>query len=431
MRLLDNQTKKKYERYLKILESKNVGTVVIGVYIDRETPIEHQCGSCENVWTTKPSALADKRSTGLCPTCGRQRIGKQLRTKHDDFIKTVDSIDNKLEVLETYITSTTSLRFFHHLCNREFSASPNRINIVQGCPLCAKEKKNKERLAVKEKEFLIKFKELKGNEFDVVGQYTGSKKLIEIRHNLCKKTYFAIPYNIIHANSGCRHCAGFKDTQGFIDQVYEVHREEITVLGEYVNNRVHVRVRHNPCGHEWLKSPKDLLGGSSCPMCRSSNAERFVAELLKDNNISFTTQKTFEKCVHKHRLQFDFYIEDFLLIEFDGIHHFRPTSFSHETKEQQLKNFEMVKVHDNIKNKFAIDNNIMFYRIPYWQSPDIENIVKTILYENKLISHSKEETTSLYEVRSKWNEDKYMQDAIGHDNLNNYRIQLAKKVSNI
>jgi len=43
-------------------------------------------------------------------------------------------------------------------------------------------------------------------------------------------------------------------------------------------------------------------------------------KILKEKNIKFETQKTFEKCSYKSKLYFDFYLPDRkLCIEYNGI----------------------------------------------------------------------------------------------------------------
>jgi len=66
-----------------------------------------------------------------------------------------------------------------------------------------------------------------------------------------------------------------------------------------------------------------------------SHGERKIGQLLKENNISFVREKTFESCrfTDTHALaRFDFYVDNKYLIEFDGAQHFSPHNFG-ATKE--------------------------------------------------------------------------------------------------
>ena len=64
-------------------------------------------------------------------------------------------------------------------------------------------------------------------------------------------------------------------------------------------------------------------------------------------------QKMFNDCKYISTLRFDFYLPTHnVLIEFDGIHHYK--SFDYFGGE---KTFEETKIKDVIKNEFAKNNN--------------------------------------------------------------------------
>jgi hypothetical protein len=44
----------------------------------------------------------------------------------------------------------------------------------------------------------------------------------------------------------------------------------------------------------------------------------------------------------------------------------------------KLENFEIVKMHDEIKNKFCEEHNITLIRIPYWERKNLNIILKSI-----------------------------------------------------
>lgn len=68
---------------------------------------------------------------------------------------------------------------------------------------------------------------------------------------------------------------------------------------------------------------------------------------------------TFDDCIDKKPLQFDFYlIKENKIIEFDGEGHFMPI-FGEES-------FKGTQKRDKIKDIYCIKNNIPILRIPYW-----------------------------------------------------------------
>ena len=105
----------------------------------------------------------------------------------------------------------------------------------------------------------------------------------------------------------------------------------------------------------------------SCGCEKFSNGEKKIANILKENNIIFQTQKTFPNCKNKDLLKFDFYLPKYnILIEFDGEQHYRRTSYlgGIEKLRQQQQN-------DQIKNQWCKNNNIPLIRIPYYHLKEI------------------------------------------------------------
>ena len=109
-----------------------------------------------------------------------------------------------------------------------------------------------------------------------------------------------------------------------------------------------------------LNSPS---GTRSCGHCNNiSRGEEKIRNILKDNNINFMQEKTFNDCYNPEtnvRLRFDFYLPDYnCCIEYDGIQHFEGWSNS-------LLNLRDNKYRDNIKEEYCKNNNIRLIRIPY------------------------------------------------------------------
>lgn len=63
------------------------------------------------------------------------------------------------------------------------------------------------------------------------------------------------------------------------------------------------------------------------------------------------------------------------LIEADEKQYFNPSQFGGISKEQAQKNFEQLKIRDNIKNTYCKENNIKLLRIPYWEIDNIEQVL--------------------------------------------------------
>ncbi len=88
--------------------------------------------------------------------------------------------------------------------------------------------------------------------------------------------------------------------------------------------------------------------------------EKQIEQWLIDKNFKYEKEYSFDDCLNGkgNKLFFDFYLPELnMLIEFDGIHHF-----------ESIYNFDVVKLHDQIKNKYCENKNIKLIRIPYFKS---------------------------------------------------------------
>ena len=97
--------------------------------------------------------------------------------------------------------------------------------------------------------------------------------------------------------------------------------------------------------------------------CLNSAGELKIKELLNQSNIQYESEKKFLDCVSPlgYSLPFDFYVNG-VLIEFDGIQHYEPSSlFGGEEALQKRQEY------DSIKNEYCRSHNIPLKRIPYWE----------------------------------------------------------------
>lgn len=131
------------------------------------------------------------------------------------------------------------------------------------------------------------------------------------------------------------------------------------------------------CGNIIKVSSNNLVQGftSSCG-CLNSKGEAKISQILKEYNILFEQQKTFNTCrfLDTNALaRFDFYLpEQNVLIEYDGKQHFDYDENGWNTKD----NFIKTQQHDQFKNQWCKENNIPLIRIPYLYFNNIESILR-------------------------------------------------------
>ena len=113
---------------------------------------------------------------------------------------------------------------------------------------------------------------LVGDEYSVLGEYTYALEKIKMRHNKCGYEYDVKP-NVFLNGCRCPKCANKLKvtTEIYKKKVYNLVKEEYSVIGEYVNNRTKIKMRHNKCGYEYEVKPNSFLSGRRCPKCANKN----------------------------------------------------------------------------------------------------------------------------------------------------------------
>lgn len=135
------------------------------------------------------------------------------------------------------------------------------------------------------------------------------------------------------------------------------------------------------CGNETIVLGSLLLNGNtqSCG-CIKSIGESNIEKVLKENNINYVSQ--YRVIINDKLYIYDFAIIEnsqiTKLIEFDGIQHYgRISGWFTEERRQELINSDMTK------NQYALNNNILLYRIPYWER---DNIDLELLFNDKYLT---------------------------------------------
>lgn len=149
-----------------------------------------------------------------------------------------------------------------------------------------------------------------------------------------------------------------------------------TLVG-YNNNHIALWKCQCDCGNEIITTGVCLRRNEvhSCG-CEKSYGEFLISKILRNNNIPFETQKTFEDCIFESgfKAKFDFFIDNKYIIEYDGIQHFQ-TGTGWNTQEH----LDKTQKNDAFKNKWCKEHNIPIIRIPYTHLNNI--IIDDLLLE--------------------------------------------------
>lgn len=234
-----------------------------------------------------------------------------------------------------------------------FYQTPRNIINGRGCPKC-RNKKTQE-------QFIKECNEKHNNEYDYsLVKYINVTQKIKI---ICEK-HGVFEQNAGHHLNGskCPKCRGFiQNNNSFIKRSKEKHGNKYDYsLVEYKNNRIPVKIICKKHGI-FEQIPKHHLTGSGCPLCKNSKGENIIINILKELNIKYKRQKTFDGCKDKKNLQFDFYLPEYnICIEYDGIQHFKKIErFGGD------EGFKRRLFLDSIKTNYCINNNISLIRISY------------------------------------------------------------------
>ena len=183
----------------------------------------------------------------------------------EEYKKEVDELGNgEYEVLSNeYFGNKVKLPMLHKICGFKYEVKPNVFLSGSRCPYCAgKVRKNTEY-------FKNEVKDLVGNEYSIVGEYTGTHRKIKFLHNKCGNEFEMSPHNFLEGQRcpKCQHRSYVKTTEEFKQEVYDLYGDEYSVIGQYTNNKTKITMQHNVCGNTYKQAPTDVLFGYRCPYC--------------------------------------------------------------------------------------------------------------------------------------------------------------------
>lgn len=214
--------------------------------------------------------------------------------------------------------------------------------------------------------FIDKAKLKHGDKYDyskVV--YIKSKLPVEI---ICKKhgSFLMTPNNHVK-NYGCKKCSLAEKTfkmDDVIAKCKEIHGDKFDYSKvEYKNMNEKITIICKNHGEFYVRPSNHIYLKSGCPNCCISKNEKLIEEYLIQHNIKYEKQKSYDDCVYKYKLRFDFYLPEFnLCIEYDGEQHFI-------VKEcwGGLEGLIEIQTRDKIKTDYCLNNNINLFRINYKQ----------------------------------------------------------------
>lgn len=348
-------------------------------YVNSKTKVCIVCPEHGEFWQTP---AAHVRGNG-CPECANKKRGKRT-VNTESLIEKYKSIHNNKYTYEKtqYIDANTKICV---TCpeHGDFYILPFKHLNGQGCPKCKGRNLTQE-------EIIENFKKIHGDKYDYSKvEYKKSKEKVCITCPI-HGDFYQTPQKHL-SGQGCPKCSVIKREQNkpmsssfFIERSNERHGNFYKYKNISFKN-LHEKVEiicpiHGP----FKQIAQDHINGHGCPKCNMSCLEEEVSLLLKENNIIFEEQKTFDWLKYKNNLRLDFYLPDYnIAIECQGKQHFEAIDIFGGNR-----NFQVTIERDNKKRELCQKNNItlLYYshekiNFPYYVYTDkmelLQEIIKT------------------------------------------------------
>lgn len=352
-----------HKDFIEEMNDINPNIEILSEYIRSDIKIKCKCKLDGYEWEARPFDLLRKHG---CPNC---KGVKRKNTKM--FIEEMGKLNPNITILGEYKNNKTKIKCQCKLDGFIWEVRPNNLLSGNGCPLCSGRPN-------KDTEYFKKQMQQINPNINIIGEYINDSTKIKCKCLIDGFIWESKPNNLIHG-SGCPLCAKRpnKDTEYFIKELKRKN-PNVIVLGEYVNSKTKIECLCKKCNFKFKTIPGDLIRGIGCPNCKISKGERKIEEFLDKNNLIYKIQYRIHDCCNKKPLPFDFaifYNDKLILIEYQGIQHYKAIDFANKGKEWANKCFLLNQKRDNIKRDYCKNNNINLLEIPYWIE-DIEGYLK-------------------------------------------------------
>lgn len=248
-------------------------------YINNKTKIKIFCNSCKEFFWQVP--YSHQKGFG-CKKCAIKERNKAQSFTTDIIIKQFQEVhgDDKYDYSKVFYKSIhLKVKIFCNTCNKYFYQSSANHKSGKGCPHCALKKRVKLRTLSLE-DTIKSFHEAHGKsryDYSKV-KYKHSKSHVEIKCNVCGKTFFQSPGDH-KQGKGCPYCK--RDTIG--DSKRKSQEEVVKNFRKVHGMRyIYDFVKYEKSCKDVLiicrehgvfkQTPNTHLNGSGCPVCASGGA---------------------------------------------------------------------------------------------------------------------------------------------------------------
>lgn len=386
----------KYEdiKYYIETESQSGCKLMSKKYLNVDSKLEIMC-KCGNIFELSFYCFRRNKEK-MCDDCKKTK-GVFYKSFKYDYIKRYIEIESKSEcqlLSKEYLNNASPLSL-KCKCGKIFKTTFNSFKGRQKmqCNDCSNKNLSENRLY--DFKYVKNYIEENSNCKLMSHKYEGVFKPLDIMC-VCGEIFQCSLNAFKHKkHKGCNKCLRvyFSNIQSFsLDEVrhyIEMESDSGCVLlnNSYKNAHSVLDIKCS-CGKIFKVSYAEYKykNKQSCNICSSKNnkykGEIIIQEFLINNNIDFYSQKTFHGLVgvKKGLLSYDFYLADYnLLIEYQG--EFHDGTARQQSELQYIKQ----QVHDKRKREYAINKNINFLEIWYYDFDKIQEILSSELNINNKI----------------------------------------------
>jgi very-short-patch-repair endonuclease len=308
----------------------------------------------------------------------------------DEFLERVfNKYGDKITILSEYINTKSTIEILCNVCKYQWQDVARLfIEKTGGCPKCNTDKRkfNKPKATnlLKHEDMLCRLPQTITDNITILNYYQGSTNPIDVECKNCGNKWTTQPIHLYH-NHGCIVCSRRADAKrrrqshdDFVAVIDKIHYGKIKILSQYEGGANPIKAECLECGRIWDVAIACRLKIRGCAKCCFSKGELKIEEILRDNNIDFMTQVSFDgfqgqrDCGMKStKYRYDFAIMGNgsikHLIEYDGNQHFKPVP-----SWGGVERFKIQQEIDEKKTKYCQDNGIKLIRIPYTKLKTID-----------------------------------------------------------
>lgn len=205
------------------------------------------------------------------------KIGTRFITKksltHEMFCEKIKNLyGDEYTVLGQYINTSTKILVKHNILNCGYEWETFPLNILKGhtCIKCCGQKIS-QKMSKTHEQFIKEVFDLVNNEYIVLSKYKNAKTKVLIRHNngVCNYEYYVTPDCFLRGRR-CPKCFArniLDNTQSYKEKIYKLVKDEYSLIGEYINSDIKIKLIHNKCGNIYKVDSTSFLGGRRCPLC--------------------------------------------------------------------------------------------------------------------------------------------------------------------